>query len=187
MNAVLRSMAARLTLVFGLIALVVLSGAGVLIYRALVDELRRSDFEELQGKLKAVQHFVDEAKSESKLSALSHHLDDILIGHDHMRVWLLSDKEETLYGSRPMPQVQHTDARSMLSLVVAGDMPFVGIKGVVNNDRSIPIREALVAIDRRPQEKLLTSYRRTLIFICALGVFWRWAWAQWLRAGDSCQ
>ena len=171
MNTILRSMAARLTLVFGLIALVVLSGAGVLIYRALVEELRRSGFEELQGKLKAVQHFVDEAKSESKLSALSHHLDDILIGHDHMRVWLLSDKGETIYGSRPMPQVQHTDARSMLSLVLAGDVPYVGIKGIVNTDPRVPFREALVAIDQRPQEKLLTSYRRTLTLICALGVF----------------
>ena len=103
------SITVRLTVTFGLIAIAVFAGAGVLIYKSLVEELRRADHEELSGKFKAVLHFVYEAAPEGSLTALAHHLDDVLIGHDHLRVWLLSDKGEPVYGGSPLPVVLGVD------------------------------------------------------------------------------
>lgn len=164
------SMTVRLTVTFGLIAIAVFAGAGVLIYKSLVEELRRADHEELSGKFKAVLHFVDEAAPEGSLTALAHHLDDVLIGHDHLRVWLLSDKGEPVYGGFPLPVVLGVDEQQMLTLALGNGQPLVGVKQSVSGAASMNVHEALVAIDLRPRLKLLASYRNTLAFICILGV-----------------
>lgn len=164
------SITVRLTVAFGLIATTVFAGSGVLIYKSLVEELRRADHEELSGKFKAVLHFVHEAAPEGNLTGLAHHLDDVLIGHDHLRVWLLTDKGEPVYGGSSLPVVLSIDEKAMLTLSLGNGQPLVGVKDNVSGAASLNISEALVAIDLRPRMKLLASYRNTLAFICILGV-----------------
>lgn len=170
MKAIRQSMTARLAIYFGLIALVVFSGAGVLIYQSLVEELDRANHEELVGKTRAVMHFIDEAAPQGNLTELSHHIDDMRIGHDHLRVWLLSEQDEALYGDAPVPIHKSDAAGAIHALMSRADVPMIGQRVPVVGSPAMPVRHVLVALDLSAQRQLLASHRNTLVFICAVGI-----------------
>ncbi len=84
----LQSIAWRLTLTLGLIALVVFATAGLLLHGALERELARNDREELAGIAEVVRHFIDEARTDGNLATLARHLDDVLVAHANLQLRL---------------------------------------------------------------------------------------------------
>lgn len=165
-----RSIALRLTIALGVIAFVMFSGAGLLLHRALADELRRADHEELLGKIKIVQHFVDEARETRDLTALRHHLDDLLLGHADLRVWLESDGGVPLYGGPAPMVVASLGANGPVRVLRADGAPMEAMDAPVADATPLPISRIRVGIETRPREQLLAAYRNALIGICALAV-----------------
>ncbi len=165
-----KSMALRLSATLGLIALVVFAAAGALLYRALASELRHADLDQLLVKAAVVRHFVDEARSDGDLTRLAHHLDDALIGQGDLRVWLLSDQGEPIYGGSRLPATQGADADGRLLLRREDGEPMEGVRAPIAGAAPLPISEVLIAIDVRPRQRLLGSYAIALGWICTLGV-----------------
>jgi two-component system heavy metal sensor histidine kinase CusS len=165
-----RSIALRLTIALGVIALVMFAGVGWLLHRALADELRRADHAELIGKIKIVRHFVDEAKTTGELDALRHHLDDLLLGHENLRVWLESDGGVSLYGGPAPTVVAKLDPGGSHLRVIGADGAPLEAMDAPPEAFPLPISRIRVGIETRPRERLLAAYRNALIAICALAV-----------------
>jgi two-component system heavy metal sensor histidine kinase CusS len=169
LNVLPKSIALRLTLTLGVVGLVVLSAAGILLHRALADELTRTDHDELIGKVKIVKHFIGEAGKSGDLSVLRHHMDDMLLGHANLKVWLVGADGGSVYGG-PLPRVTgQADARGHVRVGHDG-VPMDAIESAVGDPGPFPIARAWLAVDTRPRERLLATYRLSVMVVCALGV-----------------
>ena len=98
-----RSIAVRLTLGLGLIALIVFVVAGVLLQRTLARDLAEADRQELRGKLGVVQHFFGEFARERDIQILRHHLDDLGIGHSRLSIRVLASDASDVYRGAGLP------------------------------------------------------------------------------------
>ena len=103
------SIAARLTLLLGLVALSVFSAVGTLLHWSLERELLRAERLELQGKADVVQHYIDELQQPGDLAELRHRLDDALIGSGALRVWIIGADGRVLYGGARAPATRAAD------------------------------------------------------------------------------
>ncbi|MGY8904620.1 MAG: heavy metal sensor histidine kinase [Burkholderiales bacterium] len=166
----MRSMALRFALSLGLIAAVVYTAVGVLIYQALASELRRADQESLSGKAQLISHLVLDMQPALDMAALTHLLDDSLIGHKDLHVWLLSSAGSVVYGKTPLPMVESTNAQGALHMRMSNGSPMLGRRFSTNGITNSSIHTFLLAIDIAPQQRFLASYRKTLILICLLGI-----------------
>jgi len=165
-----RSISLRLTVALSVIALFVFAAAGVLLHRALARELLQSGHEELRGKIEVVQHFVEEVRPTRDIAALRHRLDDLLIGHKEFRVWLQSSDGTVAYGGVPATMTQRLDAPGHLRIVREDGVPMDAIDATLSDTAPWPALELRVAIDSRPREQLLATYRNAVIVVCVLGV-----------------
>lgn len=170
MTQLRRSITLRLTLAFGVIALTVFSGMSTLIYRSLADELSRIDREVLLGKAEVVKHFIEEAQSTGDLNSLAHHLDDALIGHDTLQVWLVSTSGSLVYGKTGLPKLDQLVKNQIHALHIQDDTPMLALRVTVPDSPSLDITEALIGMHIRPRERLLASQRNTLLLLCATGI-----------------
>lgn len=170
MKLPLHSITFRLTATLGIIALVVFTVVGALLHRGLAQELRRAGEDELVGKVEVVRHFVGEARDSGDMQALRHHLDDVLIGHRGLRMWLIAADGAPWYGGT-LPNVLHrTPENGLLELQGEDDVPMQGLRLVIAEGESLRIAEALLALDSRPRQRSLTKYRNLIVLICTLGV-----------------
>ena len=167
----LHSMAARLSAGFALVYLIVFTSVGCLLYQSLADELERSDAETLMGKLQVVEHFVDEARATGDLMAMKHHLDDALIGHGDLRVWLLDQSGVLTYGGDQMPIMINPKSEGRVSVRREDGLMLEGARKVIANAASLSVHEIVVGIDTRPRERLLASYRRSILWLGGAGLF----------------
>ena len=159
------SITARLTAGLGMVALLVFSAAGLLLQRALDQELREADRSKLAGKVSVVLHFVEEAVRSGDRAALLHHLDDLRIGHEGLHVWLLAASGEAIYGKQPFVQLPGQRGR------IGGSGALVEVVQTQLPDTS-PWPGALlrVAAETRHREELLRTHLMTLVVVCAMGV-----------------
>ena len=162
------SIAARLTLGLGLVALLVFSAAGLLLQTALETELEESDRLKLAGKISAVLHFVDEAARSGDKAALFHHLDDLRIGHDGLYVWLFTASGEHVYGA---PSLLAMPSPGRVRLGAPGVEVEVETSGA-RLPETAPWPSGLlgVGLETGPRLALLRSHLLTLVLVCALGV-----------------
>ncbi|CAG1019912.1 two-component system, OmpR family, heavy metal sensor histidine kinase CusS [Burkholderiaceae bacterium] len=169
MNALPKSIALRLTLTLGAVGLVVLAAAGILLHRALADELTRADHDELIGKVKIVKHFIGEAGKSGDLTVLRHHMDDMLLGHADLKVWLVGADGRSVYGG-PLPRATgQPDAQGHVRIERDG-VPMDAIESSIDDPGPFPIARAWLAVDIRPRDKLLATYRLSVMAVSALGV-----------------
>ncbi len=166
------SITLRLTMALGVIALAVFSVAGLLQYRALVRELQRASQAELLGKIEVVKHFVGEARSMRDVTGLQHHLDDLLIGHRDLRVWLESTDGTSVYGGPPPQVIGRLNGGHVRVLRQDGVLMDAvdAVDAVLENATPLPVVRIRVAIDTRPRDQLLASFRNSLIAVGAFGV-----------------
>ncbi|MBL8346333.1 MAG: heavy metal sensor histidine kinase [Rubrivivax sp.] len=149
-----RSIAARLTLGLGLIALLVFTAAGALLQGAFERDLVAADEATLSGKIRVVLHFIDEATRSGDASGLRHHLDDLRIGHEGLHVWLVSATGQPIYGDQALSAVASAQVQEVI-LPTSSLWP----SGVLR-----------VAQDTGPRDDLLGRHLMTLVAVCATGV-----------------
>lgn len=167
-SPVRHSIAARLTLGLVLISLAVFPAVGAFLYWALARQLETAERHEIEGKVNVVRHFLDEVRQPSDLSGLHHHLDDMLIGHERLRIWLVSDDGTLLYGGAKRPRTQDD----------AGDLVVWREDGVRLRGQSVDLQpgpviprvELLIGYDSRERYLLLADYRRTILAVCGVGL-----------------
>jgi two-component system heavy metal sensor histidine kinase CusS len=172
-----RSIALRLTLTLGAIALLVFSGCGILLHRSLADALVRADHDELLGKIEVVKHFVGEARTKDDLVELQHDLDDLLIGRPDLRVWLQFKDGTPLYGGPPPKPNGPLGVRGHFRLTRADSVPMDGVDAQLPGAEPVGNMQVRVAIDIRPRDERLPRYRNVLIGVCALAVLLPLGWS----------
>lgn len=170
MSLLPRSISLRLTVALSVIAVFVFASAGILLHRALAQELMQAGHEELRGKIQVVRHFIEEARTSRDMTALRHHLDDLLIGHQEFRVWLHSSDGAIAYGGTPAKVTERLDGRGHLRVVREDGVPMDAIDARIAESEALPAIDVRVAIDIRPRDQLLATYRNAVIVICVLGV-----------------
>lgn len=161
-------MAQRLILALTLLAVVVFVAVALLLHSGLRHELERARAHDLEGKIDVVEHLLEEVRSPADVPALTHHLNDLLIGHGQMRIWLLDRQGRVFYGGSqpPVPaagatglQVRREDGLAMQARRVSLEAhPVLGEQDLI------------VAIDSRDQDAMLRRYATRLAIICGVGV-----------------
>jgi two-component system heavy metal sensor histidine kinase CusS len=154
MNWRARSIAARLTLGLGVVTTLVFAAAGALLQGAFERDLVAADRTKLEGKVRVVLHFIDEAARSGDASGLRHHLDDLRIGHEGLHVWLLSATGQPIYGDQPLSTRDTADVQQVL-------LPATSIW---------PSGLLRVAQGTGPRDDLLRRHLMTLVAVCATGV-----------------
>ncbi len=163
------SLRTRLTLSLGVIAVIVFAVVGSFLYLALASELESADRDELHGKKLLVSHYIAEASADVGLDELKHHIDDAVIAHGHLRVWLLAKGGEVILGVGPIPR-QVGGSGDLLSFVAADGIPLEGVSTAVESKGILPLATMIVAIDVAPRLRLLEKYRWMLWLVCGVGV-----------------
>lgn len=105
-----RSMAQRLTLALTLLAVAVFVAVALLLHSGLQQEVERARDHDLEGKIDVVEHLLEEVRVPADVPALTHHLNDVLIGHGQMRIWLLDRDGRVLYGGSAPPRCRRLRA-----------------------------------------------------------------------------
>lgn len=173
MNGPFRSsMAARLTIGLSLIALLVFTAAGILLQQALARELAAADRQELRGKVGVVQHFINEfARARARnLQALTHHFDDVLIGHKRLSIWVLAADGSDVYRGAALPVQDLVDAEGFGRAVRGDGAVFETLQTVLGSETPWPGGRIVLGLDIGPRDALLVRHRNTLMAICTLGV-----------------
>lgn len=165
-----RSIAAKLVAGFAFAYILVFVPVGYFHYRSLSDELQRADAETLRGKLKVVDHFVDETAVTGDLAALKHHLDDALIGHDDLSVWLFDKSGRLLYGASPMPAISPKSSVDQVSIVRGDGLVLDGLRRDWSASSAATIHRGVVGLDTGPRQRLLHQQGKSIAWIGAAGL-----------------
>lgn len=163
------SITTSLTMGLAAVSFIVFVLVGALLQWTLQRALERAQAQAIDGKADVVQHFVDEAREPGDLPALRHRLDDVLIGDGQLRIWLVAQGGEVLYGGAQRPR---TDAHRDGRLIVWREdgVALTGKAFHVAANHVVPATEVLIARDARDQEQLLRNYREALLLACGLGL-----------------
>ena len=163
------SIAGRLTLLLGLVALAVFGAVGALLHWSLERELLRGERVELESMADVVQHYIDEAKTADDVPDLRHHLDDALIGNGGLRVWIIGADDRVLYGGASVP-LTRTDSAGALAVVREDGVVLAGLRFALRSGSALPAATVLIGLDTRPRRALMHAHDRTTLLVCALGI-----------------
>ena len=163
------SIVGRLTLLLGLVALTVFGAVGTLLHWSLERELLRAERIELEGKADVVQHYIDEVQKLDDLQNLRHHLDDALIGNGSLRVWIVDNEGQALYGGARAPATRVL-ASGALSIVREDGVVLSGLRYVLRPGSAIASATVFIGVDTRPRKALMRAHDQTTILVCVLGV-----------------
>ncbi|ARP95046.1 heavy metal sensor histidine kinase [Bordetella genomosp. 13] len=163
----LTSIRRRLTLLLAAIALVVSSVAGYTLFLALKYEVQRREMAEVAGKLDLIDHLIGMQTTLEGLAALTGTLDNILVGHPTLKVWLVDTSGGVLYGDAPPHLIQHMQGRAVLLETVTGTR--MRALQVPVRTQAVPDALLTVAIDTQPSAEFLYGFASVLVAIC---IFW---------------
>lgn len=163
------SIAGRLTLLLGLVALTVFGAVGTLLHWSLERELLRAEGIELNGKADVIQHYIDEVQKPADLRDLRHHLDDALLGDGTLRVWIIDTEGQALYGGAAAPTTRVL-ASGALTIVREDGIVHSGLRYVLRPGSTIPSATVLIGLDTRPREALMRAHDQTTVLVCAFGI-----------------
>lgn len=158
----------RLTLLLGLIAFVVSCLAGYTLFWALKREVQRQEMTEVAGKLELIDHIIDMQNAPPEMERLRETLDNILVGHTNLRVWILDRDGKAFYGAEaPQTLLQADEHEVRIKTHDGWDMRGlrVTIDGPVFKDAAL-----IVAANIRPGGQFLYAFATALILICTLWV-----------------
>jgi len=152
MRPQLSSITASLALSLAGVTAVTFLAAGIAIYWGVAYTLEQTAREEMTGKLRIVQHFVDEVVQDGNLETLRHHIDDVMTGHGELTVWLLNDRDEVVHGGFGLP-VRHLRESDFAVQTVSGKkMAFT--RTSLENTGSLQLRTVVIALDMAPRGRL---------------------------------
>lgn len=178
------SMALRMALataLFGLVLIVIGLAVG---YFSLSQQLDARAAAEMNGRRDLVEHLISEASTIQGLQASRQRFNDVLIGHDDLRLELANGRTGELIGSYSGPSAEAAPAHGALSPSGAthahssGRSRVEAMQATVALGDGTPVRYYM-SIDRHEDAKLLSGFVRAsaltipiLLLVVALG-----AWA----------
>lgn len=151
-----RSISVRLTLSLATVSASMFLLAGVGIYIGLTMTLERATRDDLLGKVRMVHHLVDEAARSDHLTDLQHRMDDILVGHTELRVWLLRADGQPAYGRAPLPKGGAAQ-EGFFSAEGADGAQLEAVRANLVDNARLGISSAVVALDTASRKRLLRS------------------------------
>ena len=174
----LNSITFRLSFLFAMSAIILLTGTGTFLYRFLEDELMKRDHEELIGKVDLFRHQLSTVDTPRQIVAAPSQFRDVIIGHPHLRLALLDARGNTLLSStdwKPSAELlehpvaidtspDHTNI-SMPSL--AQPYHAVAAWGALGDRRNGKVLIVL-ALDADDALSLLLRYKQTLLLTMIL-------------------
>ncbi|MDP2450097.1 heavy metal sensor histidine kinase [Polaromonas sp.] len=155
MRPQLSSITASLALSLAGVTAVTFLAAGIAIYWGVAYTLEQTAREEMTGKLRIVQHFVDEVVQDGNLETLRHHIDDVMTGHGELTVWLLNDRDEVVHGGFGLPVRQLRESDFAVQTVSGKKMAFT--RTSLENTGSLQLRTVVIALDMAPRDRLLRA------------------------------
>lgn len=158
----------RLTLILGVIAFVVSVVAGCTLFWALQREVQRQEMTEVSGKFELIDHLVGMQSPEQALDGLHSTLDNILVGHENLKVWIVMPDGRVVYGDAP-PRTVRTLADHEVLLQTREGWNMRGLRLRLEGP-VLPGAELTVAINSRPSTQFLYAFATALVLICALWV-----------------
>lgn len=165
-----RSLSLRLMVALSVISFLVFAATGTLLHHTLQRELAQAAHDELRGKVEVVRHFVEETRSTRDVVALRHHLEDMLIGHRELRVWMHSEDDSVSFGGTPAQVIKKYNEPGHLRVLSPDGVPMDALDITLDAMPPLPALALRVALDVRPRDRLLDSYRNAVIAVCVLGV-----------------
>ncbi|MBX9899768.1 MAG: heavy metal sensor histidine kinase [Burkholderiaceae bacterium] len=177
LRQVWQSISARLTLLFALIATLVILSLGLLIGASVQQHFVEEDMQLMLGKLRLVGNLLQKTQSETDLKTVHLALDDSLVGHHHLYLQILDGDNKTFYANSentldvhllkhlainqaPLPHAWQDAERPMRGVAV--QLP-TGIS------QSLPFT-VLIALDISHHEHFMSSFRKILTFFAVLAV-----------------
>ena len=177
LRQVWQSISVRLTLLFALIATLVILSLGLLIGASVQQHFVEEDMQLMLGKLRLVDNLLQKTQSEANLKTVHLALDDSLVGHHHLYLQILDGDKKTFYANSentldvhllkhlavdqpPLPHTWQDAERPMRGVAVQLSTGIVG---------SSPFT-VLIGLDISHHEHFLRSFRRTLALFAALSV-----------------
>lgn len=163
------SIARRLTLSVGVIAAIVFTVIGALLYLALERELLRRESDELTARLSFTHHMLTEVPNLAATDGLTHHLDDMVASHGNLRAWITTLDGKVVYGGKP-PVIDRTESNVPFYTVMPDGVPMRAVVERLPANAKLPSLQILIAMDVRPTQRVLTSFGITLAALCLAGV-----------------
>ncbi|CAM4223945.1 heavy metal sensor histidine kinase [Bordetella muralis] len=162
------SIQVRLTLLLGLIALAVSTVAGCTLFWALKREVQRQEMTEVAGKLELIDHMVDMQTMSTQLDGLRQTLDNVLVGHTNLRVWIIRPNGEVFYGTEA-PLVTQALSDGEVLLQTPDGLQMRGMRLSLDGP-PFTGSQLLVAVNLRPSAQLLYAFATALLLICAVWI-----------------
>jgi len=150
------------------IAFVVSCIAGYTLFWALKREVQRQEMTEVAGKLELIDHLTDMLDAPPDMNQFRATLDNILVGHANLRVWILRQDGHVLYGNEAPVALRQEDAREV-RLRTGDGWDMRGMRLTIDSP-VLAGAELIVAVNIRPSVQFLYAFATALLLICALWV-----------------
>ncbi|HUX91077.1 MAG TPA: heavy metal sensor histidine kinase [Gallionellaceae bacterium] len=174
----LNSITFRLSFLFAMSAIILLTGTGAFLYRFLEVELMKRDHEELLGKVDLFRHQLSTVDTPGQIVAAPSQFHDVIIGHPHLRLALLDAQGNTLLTSaewkpsaelleHPVDIDTSPDHASISMPSLAQPYHAVAAWGALGDRRTGKVLIVL-ALDADDALSLLIRYKQTLLLTMIL-------------------
>lgn len=168
------SLTARLSLLFALGTASVLLGLGWVVARSVEHHFQELDRSEIEGKLALVHNLLTKTQTPEALADLPRHLDEALVGHQGLRVWVLAPDGSVWFasgaGQIPVPLPGNTDlAGEQWVAWEEGEQSFRALTATVPTEPAPATPYTVsIALDVSHHQRFLAGFRHTLAAAIAL-------------------
>ncbi len=167
----MRSIAIRLAVAFGLVASVVFSLSGAALYQALAQTLERQLENDLRGKLEVAERLVGEVRSVDRWNELRKTLTTITTTDGNTRFWIACENTALNYGF-PFPDKNHPKFGSAVKSLAVDDSPYPmkTLGSTLRPIKEIPDIHLVVGVDTAPMHHTLRAFAVALAAIGLCGI-----------------
>lgn len=167
----MRSIAVRLAVTFGLVALAVFSLSGLALYQALAGTLERQQEEDLRGKLEMAERLVGDVKSVERWDELRKVLSAITTTDGNTRFWIACENTALTYGF-PFPERSDPpDGGHVRTLKLDhDDHPMKTLGSTLRPIASLPEVHLIVGVSTAPATRTLHAFALALLAISLCGI-----------------
>lgn len=176
----LNSLTFKLSFLFAMTAIILLAGAGTILYHNLEQELMKRDHEELVGKVELFRHRLLIVDTPEQITAAPNLFRDVIIGHPHLRLALLDAHDNILLSSSdwiPPAELLENPAdidtqpgqNSMTMPTPSQHFHAIAAWGSLGSSHTNKVLIVL-ALDIDDAQSLLLRYRQTLLITLLFSV-----------------
>ncbi|MES2535890.1 MAG: heavy metal sensor histidine kinase [Pseudomonadota bacterium] len=167
----MRSIAARLAVTFGVVGLIVFSLSGFALYQALATTLARQQEDDLRGKLEVVKRLIADVPSVERWDELRKMLTTITTTDGNTRFWIACENSALAFGDQfPAngPPGQDGNVRSLMVADVRHPMKTLG--HTLRPLPDYPEIHLMVGVSTAPARRTLDAFAYALIAISVMGI-----------------